>query len=1346
MHKGRAAVVNLITFFTTKRSDVRQVRAITPAAVMRLFSLLLLAFFSLSPNAQAQLYTGSVTGLVTDPSGAVVPSAKITLVDQNKGYSFNATTDPATGRYLLRAIPPGTYKITVEAPGFQGQTRDGITLDVSQNITVDFSLKVGTATEVVEVKGAGVQLQTEDAVSGQVVNRRFVNDLPLIDRNFTNLAYLAPGITETDAPNSKNAQGGINFNSNGSRNATAEVLIDGASATNFDQNSGIQNVLYTPSVDSVEEFKVQQTNFTAEYGFAGGTIINVVTRSGTNQFHGSAYEFFRNSVMDANDWFNNANSQKIPALKRNNFGGTVSGPIRKDKTFFFFDYEGTRESTAATSGNMSVPTLCMRGQGPCPAGAPALGNFGEVCALQGGTFDNTGLCSNPAGQLWDPFTGVFNSNPDPANGAGPGAVRSTFIPFDNLATYQSPGNPNLNGTPFQLPAQPGNLIDPAAANLFLLFPKPNLPFASLGDIQSGNYFKSGTQSDSNNQFDIKIDHRFSDHDLLSGRYSQRKLTSTNFNCFGNFVDPCSESLAVSSGPGTTKQFQLALTETHTFSPTVVMTVTFGYLRESDNFPGIKGEFSNIDTLYTQTGLPSYLNNGFGTIPAIAINGYSAGNAGHNLGTATFSITKEGQDAYHLGGSVSWVRGRHELKFGGEWRARRINHANPGWPSGFFGFDQSGTSQISSETAQTSSVSTGGDGLASFLTGVGSFNGGTGGCTPCQQGFNNFVSTQSFQFGEFIQDNYKVTSKLTLNLGLRYELNTPRTERFNRMDWLDPKAASPLQLTPAQLAIAQSDGLSAQAVQGLSAVRGIEVFVSPSHRQNYYTDYKSISPRFGLAYQLPHSFVIRGGYGIYFSTPRSGAAGTGPWGYQGYNIQPPWLTTLNLDGATPYNRLSNTSCLFTAPFTCGVAPPPGNSLGAFNDIGSAAVGPIPGVSQNTPYEQAWSFGFQKELPGKILFDATYVGKKGTHLYLGGFRDHNILPQSAIAGQTPTQIGNLNNKVTNPFAFSGPGTCDPTHFICNPASSLAAPQVAVFQLLLPFPQYTNFQGDSPPIANSIYHALQIRAEKQFSAGLQFLTTYTWSKSIDDASSTDDSVVFLGGGFLNTGTILSVQNPYDLRGERAESVFDIPQVFQFSYIYELPVGRGKYFGRQMNPILNAVIGGWQTNGIIRMDDGRPILPLLFCQINFCNSGNIPTFGQRPQATGTLQRSPGSPEQFSVTNPDPNSTLSYFSNANVSSINAGTGALSVPANFTLGTAPRTLSTIRQPGARDVSMSLFKDFALARIREGMRLQFRAESFNTFNHPHFAGPDSLVGSPTFGKISSTVSSARELQLALKLYF
>lgn len=1280
-----------------------------------LVAMLLLAM----PEARGQLYTGTVSGIVTDPSGSAIPAAAATLVDTDKGYTFTAETNDV-GRYLLRSIPPGNYTLSVEAKNFQTQRKEGIRLDVSENISVDFALKIGVASQIVDVVADSVHLQTEDAVTGQVVNRKFVNDLPLVDRNFTNLAYLAPGVAETNVPGTRNSQGGINFNSNGSRNATADVLIDGTTASNFDQNSGLNNVLYTPSVDSVEEFKVQQSNFTAEYGFAAGAIINVVTRSGTNQFHGSAYEFFRNSVMDGNDWFNNKFGSSRPGLKRNNFGGTVGGPIRKDKTFFFFDYEGLRErdSTTATAG---VPT-----------GPERAGDFGVLCAANGGTFDSTGLCSSAAGQLWDPYTGMFSANPEPSNpaGIGPGAVRKNFIPFNNLAAYQSPPNANLAGTPFLLPATPGNLINPVALKLFNLFPMPNQtaptdPTQLLGFLQNSNWSKSGVNSVSNNQFDIKIDHRFSDSDLLSAKYSQQRGSGNTFDCFGNAADPCT------GGPTVVHRYIFSISETHIFNPTMALTVTYGFQRAFDHQLGIGGNDPNLDQAFAAVGFPSYLDKGFHTFPAFQVTGYS-GAAGNNIGTQTFSILREGQVTHHIDGLFSWVHNKHEFKFGGEWRLHQINFTQPGWPSGDFSFDFSSSSQVSSDP------NSGGDGLASLLMGVGPPGNGGGGCTPCQVGFVNYVSTESFQFGGFIQDNYRITPKLTLNLGLRYELNTPRTERYNRMNWLDPNTPSPLQLTPQQL-----QGLPADQASALSSLRGVEVFASPHDRSNYYTDHKNIQPRFGFAYQLSKRFVIRGGYGIYFSTPRSSASGTGPWGFQGFDVQPPWLTTFTLDHATPWNTLSNTSCQFTAPnYPCGVAPPPGNSLGAFNDIGFAAVGPIRQVSLKTPYEQAWSIGFQKELPAKILFDASYVGKKGTHLYLGGFRENNILPLSAVTDGSgnflpPAQIGNLNNTVNNPFFDPNPGPCDQTHYICDPTSALSQQTVQAYQLLLPHPQYAGFQGDSPPIANSIYHALQVRAEREFSNGLQFLMTYTWSKSIDDASASDDSFVFLGGGTVG-GSTLSVQNPYNLRGERAVSVFDIPHIFQFSYVYELPVGRGRHFGRSMNPILDLIIGGWQTNGIVRVTAGRPIIPLLL------NTNPIPTFGQRPGLTGTLQRASGSPGRFT----DPGT--SYFGNASFDPAQGDNVGVLVDigasAPFTLGNAPRTITSVRQPGSRDTSMSMFKEFPLTSLREGMHLEFRVESFNTFNHPTFAGPDATVGSSNFGVITSTISHARELQLALKLYW
>src|SRR5713101_1947262 len=288
--------------------------------------LLFSVLFLLTSLANGQLYTGSIGGTVTDPSGAVIPSARVSATDQDKGFSFTAVAD-ASGRYLLRPIPPGKYKILVEAANFQGQRKEGVTVEVNQNVAVDFSLKVGAANQVVDVEAGGVELQTQDAVTGQVVDRRFVNDLPLVGRGVLDLAYLTPGITEVDT----DCQGCManNFISNGSRNATADILLDGVSSTNFEQNSGILAPTYTPSVDAVEEFKVQQSNFSAEYGFSGATLVNVVTRSGTNQFHGTAYEFLRNQKLDANNFFNNQSGIPLPPLRQNNFGATVGGPVFK---------------------------------------------------------------------------------------------------------------------------------------------------------------------------------------------------------------------------------------------------------------------------------------------------------------------------------------------------------------------------------------------------------------------------------------------------------------------------------------------------------------------------------------------------------------------------------------------------------------------------------------------------------------------------------------------------------------------------------------------------------------------------------------------------------------------------------------------------------------------------------------------------------------------------------------------------------------------------------------------------------------------------------------------------------
>src|SRR5579862_7851225 len=311
----------------------------------RTFYWIILAVVLLCQASNAQLYTGSVTGTVTDPSGAVIVGAHVQLVDEQKGYSFAANSD-STGRYLFRSVPPGVYKITVGAQGFQTQDKAGINIDVNQNVAVDFSLTVGSTLQTVEITAAAPVLSTQDAVTGQLVDRRFINDLPLVSRSVTDLAFLTPGVTEMDS--SCAGCTANNFVSNGSRNATADILMDGVTVTNFEQNSGILFPLYTPSVDAVEEFAVQESNFSAEYGFTGATVVNMVIRSGTNQFHGSGYDFLRNQKLDANNFFNNAAGIPLPPLRRNNFGGTVGGPIRRDKTFFFFDYDGPPSASLFT--------------------------------------------------------------------------------------------------------------------------------------------------------------------------------------------------------------------------------------------------------------------------------------------------------------------------------------------------------------------------------------------------------------------------------------------------------------------------------------------------------------------------------------------------------------------------------------------------------------------------------------------------------------------------------------------------------------------------------------------------------------------------------------------------------------------------------------------------------------------------------------------------------------------------------------------------------------------------------------------------------------------------------------
>lgn len=1200
------------------------------------FALLLI----LPAIAAAQGYFGTIGGLLTDTGGAVIAGSKVTLVDQDKGYHFDTTSDSG-GRYLFQSVPPGLYTVIAEMTGFAKTERTNIRLNVGENPTADLTLKVASSTQTIEVHSQRQAVDAEDATTGLVVNRKFINDLPLVDRYVMDLVSLTPGVTEADDQCSTGCTG-TNFISNGSRNSTADVLMDGATVTNYEPNGGVTQVTYTPSPEAVDEFRVEQSNFSAEYGFSGASVVNMITRSGTNNFHGSAYDFIRNTLTDANNWFNNLNGIPLPPVHRNNFGGTIGGPIIKKKTFFFFDYDGTRQSAAGTY-QAGVPTQAERTNG----------DFGEVCSAQGGSFDANGLCSVAAGQIWDPYTGVYV-----ANDQGAGAVRKKFIPFNRIGTYTSPGNPKLAGTPYQLGSGPGNLIDPVAKQLMNLFPMPNIASGTIYD----NWIGSGASRSPNDQWDLKIDHRFSEKNLLSAKYSHEWNSNIAYNCFGNFADPCA------GGPNQGSAHLFTLNDTHTINQTLLLTATLGFTRGAERISAYNGAGGVTDPL-SKLGFPGYLNsNGFMGVPAIFIDQSTYYSAGYtSIGGDPYGNYKQGQDTGQLTIALNKVLGPHDLKFGFEGRLHQQNYIQTNAPNGIFSFDRSGSSQCPYDFATC-----GGDGMASFM--MGQMNANT------YYEIQDQPATEDHQYAGYVQDNWKVDKKLTLNLGLRYDVSMPRTDRHNRQNWFDPNVVSPL------------------SVPGLGTLHGGEVFASPSQRTIVNDDWRDIQPRFGFAWQAQPLTVIRGGYGIYYSQPRSGATGVAPYGSQGFNQYTNAIVTYNNDGATPYLHLSN-------PYPNGLIQPPGNALGLMNDVGYAANGPLRNMT-NTPYEQSWSLGVEHQVPWNVLLNVIYVGKKGTHLYFSGANYINHLGPE-IEGYSLDQINDLTDLVDNPFAS----------VITDPNSYLSSPQIQELYLQLPYPQFPGgVTTDAWPIANSTYHALQLEAEKRYSNGLQFLATYVWSKSIDDSSVPDDNTTWLG-------SFTSLQDPNKPWLERSLSTFDIPNVFQFSYTWDIPVGRGKALFGQMPSLVNAVVGGWKTNGIWRVAGGRPLA------FSTYDGTSLPTYGaQRPNLVGKPKRTHGKDSVW-INN--------YISNPQV---------VQLPPVYTLGDAPRATGAIRTPVSFNSSMSLNKDFSLASVREGMTLELRLEAENALNHPVFGTPDTAVDDPNFGVINYTSNSPRQVQLGIKITF
>jgi hypothetical protein len=709
------------------------------------------------------------------------------------------------------------------------------------------------------------------------------------------------------------------------------------------------------------------------------------------------------------------------------------------------------------------------------------------------------------------------------------------------------------------------------------------------------------------------------------------------------------------------------------------------------------------------------SNGFNGIPAIFINDYVAQGFFTNAGPDPYGNYKQGQITGQLGAIVAKIHGPHELKFGVEGRLHQQNYIQTNAPLGYFQFDNTGSSlcpAVESTSTCNDGNTAGGDSMASFL--MGQMNGGSTYEIQFQP------ATENYQYAAFAQDNWKVTTKLTLNLGLRYDVSLPRTDRFNRQNWWDPNVTNPLNGG----SISYTDPIS----NAPTTVRllGGEVFANSHERNNYITDWTNIQPRFGFAYQFAPKMVVRGGYGIYYGQSRSGASGVVPYGGQGFDEYTPVIPTYDNEGNSAYLHLSN-------PFPNGLNQPAGSSLGLLNDIGYNANGPLRIHAANlTPYEQSWTFGIERQMPWSVILDAEYIGKKGTHLPFSGTNARDILgpyieslpltgPNDQVNPCQILTITCLNSQITNPFAAVNGGP------ISDPNSGMSSSVINYSQMLTPYPQFTGVTTDVQMIANSIYHGLQFTASKHFSNGLEFLINYTWSKSIDDSSQADDNVTWLG-------SFSSIQDPNKPWLERSLSTFDVPSVLKFSYSYDLPFGRDRMFGGNMPRYIDAIIGGWRTNGIWQVADGHPL------PITVSNGGTpLPTYGnyegQRPNLVGVPRRNYG-----------PDWQASFFSNPQV---------FETPPAFTLGNMPRTISVVRSPLIFTSDLSINKEFGLVPSRENIKMELRLEAQNAFNHPLFSmgspgpyGSSTLnVGDPEFGRIFSMAPiGPRQMQLAVKISF
>ena len=1151
-------------------------------------------------TATAQTATGVLQGVVTDASGAAVPEAKITIENQRTNVKLTTVTN-AEGRYVQPFLPPSEYRLTVEKPGFQKNLTNEIKIDVQATVGLDVQLKVGDTSTTVEVAASAVQLSTETSSVSTVIDNKRILDMPLNGRNPFSLAQLSPGVIPG---------GGSTPWISGGRNASSDITVDGTSIILPENNTGILQLGYSPIVDSIEEFTIITNSLAAEYGRTGGGVINVSTRSGTNGLHFTLFEFLRNNKLEANSWNNRRNGVNLPPLQRNEFGGSVGGPViipklynGRNRTFFFFSEQSVR-SRSGSSSNATVPLDAWRA-----------GDFSDL--------------RNGSGQpitLYDPYN------------VGPDGNRAAFA---------------------------GNIIplsrqNPIARNLLQYWPRANAVPTNAFTHQN-NFFVSGKTPGRNDKFDSRLDHNFSERLRMWARGSYEFSQSSPLNGFGN------AGTSIGDGPQTSRNYSVAFNAVYTINPRTIANFNFGVNRR--NY--FRSPFSFGFDMRT-LGLPAYLYNQAATLglefPRFNVGGNTNISA---LGQATFTTLKDRGMGNALRGDVTRIMNNHTIKFGAEYRKLLLNFTQLGQPGGEFTFNSLWT-QRAAGTNTTSTTQ--GNGFASLLLGV-------VGSGTIEHTFD--IASASSYFGFYVQDDWKISRKLTLNLGLRWDLDTPHTERFNRLSSFDISAPSPI----------------AGQVPGFSNLRGAMRFMSADNRRQVPMDLNNWGPRIGFAYKIDEKTVLRGAYAMMYSPSILQASGTsGSSGTEGFRGSTGMI--VSTDNTNILADLSN-------PFPNGFNLPLGAAEGPFSgsrtNLG-LGIGESFFNDYVNPVIQQWNATLQRELPGGWLVEAGYLGSKGQHLPDGeGTNQYNQLHPSILqTADRDRLIPNNANLVANPFAG----------VITNPASTLRLPTVQYGQLIRPYPQYTGIGAFRKPLGNSLFHSMTLRVEKRFSQGLNVLVSFTGGKLIDDVS---QQVTFLGAAAGN-----AKQDFYNRAAERSISAQDVSRRLVISGTYDLPFGKNRMFLKTAPTAVDFILGGWQVNGILTFQTGTPI------QIsNGQNALNIFSANQRASSTGK------DPE---VSGPVSERLTRYFDQT----------TFTQSGNFQFGTLGRFLPNVRGIGQNNIDASLFKNF---RFREKFNTQFRAEAFNLANHPYWNGPGTTITDlANFGIINQKGGQRRIMQLGLKLIF